>query len=57
MLDTVIKNAELADFFSIGTAVTLVKLRNLRGETLIYEDKMTLAGIIGHEIANKKYSS
>ena len=27
-----------------------VKLRNLRGKTLIYEDKITLAGVTGHEI-------
>ena len=45
------KKRKIKFLFDTGATVTFVKLRNLRGETLIYENKITLAGVIGHEIA------
>ena len=41
------KKGKIKFLFDTGAAV---KLRILRGETLIYEDKMTLAEVTGHEI-------
>ena len=38
------KKGKIKFLFDTGTAVT-IKLRNLRGETLICEDEMTLAGV------------
>ena len=46
-----LKKEKTQFLFDTEAAVTFIKLRNLRGETLIYKDKMTLAGITGHEIA------
>jgi len=44
------KKGKTKFLFDTGAVVTLVKLWNLRGEMLIYEDKMTLAGITEYEI-------
>jgi len=43
------KKGKTKFLFNTGAAVTLVKVRNL-GETLIYENKMTLVKITKHEI-------
>ena len=36
--------------FHSGTTVSLIKVKNLKGDTTIYKEKITLVGITGHKV-------
>ncbi len=44
------KNNSVNMLYDSGSIVSLIKLKNLKGNALIYEDKITLTGITGHHV-------
>jgi len=43
------KEAKLNMLYDSGATISLIKVKHLKGETVIHKDRITLVGITGHQ--------